>query len=453
MPLPSSVLAFALALFSGLAACSGCAAAAIASAEYFDANPNAAFAKIPANITYDCISSIPVQKDYSEKLPKSMRAWIELDSKLDYLKRPFTGYLWDPIDVLAEFDRIASSLDNYAGQYDFEMDLQTLGVHCHDGHTGIQGSIATNLATWDRGFNLISVSKDGLEEPEVYLSSDAVELDAQNNLILKSNTSISPVRTINELPVQTFLQTQQLVARSHDPDSMYNQLFLSIPQSANPDGSRYTTFTSPVFYPGPETVLRFENGSHYTRTTWTAIKCMPKDITTGQEYWDACVYPEGNVNTTTAMAMSASSSSPSDIATVTARAAPSITQIASHPVPVVIGPGGLLSGYFIDTSGYDDVAVLVIRSFGDGGLDSYLESFQASLKNFLGQARDGNRTKLIIDLQGNGGGLTDAGIELVAQLFPNVPPDQKRNFRASAGYEIILEKIGSFFGTRKPRAQ
>lgn len=171
------------------------------------------------------------------------------------------------------------------------------------------------------------------------------------------------------------------------------------------------------------------------------------NITAGQDYWNICVYPEGNANTTSVVAMPTSSPLPSDTTTATATATativPSITQIASHPVPVVMDPLGLLSGYFVDEPDYSDVAVLVTRSFDGRKLDDYLESWKDSLNNFLGQARNSSKTELIIDIQGNGGGLSHTGTELVAQWFPNVPPDQKGNFRASIGYEIILEKMGN----------
>lgn len=202
-----------------------------------------------------------MQKNYSKQVLESLRSWIELESKLDYLRRPFKGYLWDSINVLTELVRITNSLDDYASQYDFEIDLQTLGLHCHDYHRSILGGITTNILFWHRRFDLISASRDGIEGPKVYLSSDVVEFDAQLHFALKSDTDISSVQTINELPVQKFLQTQQLVVSSHDPDSMYNQLFLSIPQSVNPGVPWYPTFSDSVFYPGPETVLRSKNGT------------------------------------------------------------------------------------------------------------------------------------------------------------------------------------------------
>lgn len=82
--------------------------------------------------------------------------------------------------------------------------------------------------------------------------------------------------------------------------------------------------------------------------------------------------------------MPTSSPLPSDTTTATATTVPSITQIASHPVPLVIDPLGLLSGYFVDESDYSDVAVLVIRSFDGRKLDDYLEAWKDPLNNFLG---------------------------------------------------------------------
>ncbi|KAK5941457.1 hypothetical protein PMZ80_006736 [Knufia obscura] len=424
-----------ITLFSGLATSSDCAAAAAS----YNANsdPDALTTVIPANVTYDCISSIPVQKDYSQRILESLRAWIELESQLECLRKPSKGYLWDSINVLAELDRITNNLTEYTSQYAFEVDLITLGLHFHDFHTMIKGGINTIVQwdrgrQWDRGIPLVSVSSDGFEDPRVYLFSDVAEIDTNHNLALVPSSGISPVQTINGLPVQQFLQTQQLVAYSHDPDTMYNQLFLSIPQSLNPM-PQVTTFTgSSAFYPGSETRLGFENGSDYTKATTASISCAMGNITTGQEFWDTCIYSGDEASATAATDPPA-----------TAPDVPAMTRLFAHPDPVAIDPLGLFSGYFLHDSDYSDVAVMVIRSFAGFALDTYMESFQHTLQTFLEQATSSGKTKLVIDVQGNGGGLVNAGVELVAQLFPNSPLDQKGTYRASTGYEIILERQGA----------
>lgn len=421
-----------------------CALLASAQADFYDQNPNAGTSIIDADIAYNCILDIPLQKDYATKLMTSMRPWLELESQMDYLKDPPSGYLWEPIDISKELDRIANNVqkDVYTNHYDFEIDLKTLFLYFHDFHSVFTGKLES-AATWYRSFTLVSASADGIELPEVYVSMDLVALDKNNNFRLSGipAKSISPVTSINGIDVQEFLQTQQLVAYSHDPDSMYNQLFLSIWETTNPGSAPPPSFRVPVFYPGAQTILKFQNGSSVTYPNTAYLACAAADITTGQEYWDTCIAP--NVaDTTTAIATSTATSTE---ATKKPRAvsteAPTLTQIPSHPAPVVMDQAGILSAYYLNDPDYEHLAVLVLRGFASE-TDGYMESFQAALEAFLEDATKQGKTNLVIDIQGNGGGYTDLGAELLAQLFPNVRPNQKGNFRASPGLDVMLERQG-----------
>lgn len=454
--LPESLLLAGVLVRSAIS--QDCAAAAQSWSEFLYLYPDADRVFIGAEAAYDCVSSIPLQKSHSIRLLDSLRTWLEIDSQLDYLKHPEDGYLWDAVDITAELERIKTNVnnDNYDGQYDLEVELTALGLYFHDFHTIVRPGISSTVF-WDRGepAYLISASSDGLETPKVYLASDLIESDEAFNFYLKDYNDISPVATINGLDVQEFLQIQQLVAYSHDPDAMYNQLFLSVAQTTNPSSPdlQDSTFKSPVFYPGPMTEIVFQNGTPYSWVNLAFTTCDLTNIITGQEYWDTCVMPPEEEAAAASSTLASYIEEPTPYSTAalatteavaTETAAPVITQIPSHPEPVAIDIEGILSGYYLDDADYADMAVLVIRGF-QGASDAYLESFQETLELFLDQSKADGKTKLVIDLQGNGGGYIDAGTELVAQLFPNVPPDQKGNLRASVGMEVILEKLGSLF--------
>lgn len=81
------------------------------------------------------------------------------------------------------------------------------------------------------------------------------------------------------------------------------------------------------------------------------------------------------------------------------------------------------SGYFLNGTGYENVAVLAVSGFApQGTVDSieYLTNFQSTVGSFLAQSKAAGKTRLVIDLQANGGGFVIAGYELFAQV---------RNFR------------------------
>ncbi|KAK4205009.1 hypothetical protein QBC40DRAFT_336385 [Triangularia verruculosa] len=118
--------------------------------------------------------------------------------------------------------------------------------------------------------------------------------------------------------------------------------------------------------------------------------------------------------------------------TSTGTALPLAPTISNYPWPVVRDNGSnITSGYFLNDTGYDDVAVLAISGFSPpemGGL-KYLTDFQATVEAFLAKSRAENKTKLVIDVSENGGGLVAAAYELFAQLFPNTTPFSANNIR------------------------
>lgn len=77
------------------------------------------------------------------------------------------------------------------------------------------------------------------------------------------------------------------------------------------------------------------------------------------------------------------------------------------------------SGYFLNGTGYENVAVLAISGFapqGNVGAVEYLTNFQSTVGSFLAQSKAAGKTRLVIDLQANGGGFVVAGYELFAQV-------------------------------------
>lgn len=92
--------------------------------------------------------------------------------------------------------------------------------------------------------------------------------------------------------------------------------------------------------------------------------------------------------------------------------------ISNYPWPAVRDNGSnITSGYFLNGTGYDDVVVLALSELSPPDMDpmAYLVDFQATIANLLAKSREQNKTKLIIDVSENGGGLV-AAYELFAQV-------------------------------------
>lgn len=75
---------------------------------------------------------------------------------------------------------------------------------------------------------------------------------------------------------------------------------------------------------------------------------------------------------------------------------------------MVLDPYQQVAGYFLNGSDHQDTAVLCIAGFENlvASTNSSAEasSFQNTTRDFFAAVKSANKTKLIIDLSGNGGG-------------------------------------------------
>lgn len=83
---------------------------------------------------------------------------------------------------------------------------------------------------------------------------------------------------------------------------------------------------------------------------------------------------------------------------------------------MVKDPNNQVAGYFLNGSYYEDTAVLYVASFANelfGNENTNPLTFQNTTQTFFNAGRAANKTKLVIDLSGNGGGNTILPNDLV----------------------------------------
>nr|POE93301.1 peptidase s41 family protein ustp [Quercus suber] len=199
-------------------------------------------------------------------------------------------------------------------------------------------------------------------------------------------------------------------------------------------------------YPGATTTLSFANGSHSTSENYARVLVPFDDITSGVDIYQTFFTPphgqpqcaEVNASTTAAATstISASSSSISSSAAATTIPAP------GFPSPLIREPQNLNSGYFLEGAGYEDVAVLSVPSFvGDSTQES---AFQVTNTYTIDRAVKANKTKLIIDVSGNGGGTILQGYDLFKQLFPQILPYGATRFRAHEAFNLLGQEASAY---------
>lgn len=124
-------------------------------------------------------------------------------------------------------------------------------------------------------------------------------------------------------------------------------------------------------------------------------------------------------------------------ASVPAPAAPIVTAIG-YPIPVVITKDTIVGGYYLSEPGFEDVAVLSLLAFESESI----AEFQAVTQAFLADAVRDGKTKLIVDLQANGGGYILQGYDEFRQLFPHIIQEGYSRMRENDAF-LAISKIFS----------
>ncbi|KAI2485515.1 Peptidase S41 family protein [Pyrenophora tritici-repentis] len=402
--------------------------------------------QVSAGIAWDCLNEIPFNASSATELVKQLRPYINWQSTLDVLKDPPAEYqekVQAAVDILGGLDKIDADINagNFKNEYDFGFTLYRLILSAHDGHFTFVPDSVGSIFTWGRPVPLVSVSADGEQLPAVFAYADVLGMQFKN-----ITYTPSAVVEIDGKDATEFLEEFSQFGSLQDRDALYNNVFYSLPQvSLGTSGAATGTFSGGgrgrLVYPGPTTTLTFANGTSYTMENFARPIIAFRGITTGKELAERWIY-WGSSGQASAKA------STQEAATV---AVPVIGSTApGYPTPIEAGPQNLINGYYIDAPGYEDVAVLSVPNFvGNGGEDTET-AFKLTTQNFLPKAAADGKTKLIIDLQANGGGTVLQGYDMFKQLFPDQDPYGASRFRAHEALDLIGQAT-SQFASKFPR--
>ncbi|KAG9696194.1 hypothetical protein KCU95_g4457, partial [Aureobasidium melanogenum] len=400
---------------------------------------NATF--FPADLALSCLRSVPLAKQDDILQLKGLRTFLEFQSDLEYLADPTIGRIYPGVDLLAGLDKLTSMLqdDTYDNEYDFQLDIFKLFSSAYDGHLSYTPDIVDvfafarlqNEKLNDEGipayFSLISVVTGENETPDIYAYSDEAALTKSGN----ADYSPSPITKINGEDALAWVNSYASQnGRSQDPDANYNGVFLNIPALAYQD-IETNYFAISRFYQGDNTVLTFANGSTLdvmTRAQLLSGKTL-EGVTDGASFFDRfcnnnlteSILAQANSSTTPPQTASNDTLVPFEPVSTDGVAPPH----SAYPSPVVIASDNSVAGYLSDT--HPELAILSVPSFS--AVDEI--EFENVVRQFLATADDEERTKLVIDLRGNGGGDIFLAYDLFRQLFPTETPYGAGNHRAS----------------------
>jgi hypothetical protein len=231
------------------------------------------------------------------------------------------------------------------------------------------------------------------------------------------------VKEINGIDADKYVQDFAYTASfNQDADAAYNTMFYKKAFEAGKIGNGYFYINGRVryIYPGANTTFAFENGTTITLDNVAHVKGSFVGVTDGQSFYQQfCTGPD----------------------TSNAAAATSAVETIApgYPPPVVITNDTIVSGYYLDGEGFNDVAVLSMLAFES---ESPVE-FQAVVQNFIADALAAGKTKMVIDLSANGGGYILQGYDTFRQFFPQIVQEDYTRFREN---EYLLTIANIFSG-------
>ncbi|GAB1317927.1 Tail specific protease domain-containing protein [Madurella fahalii] len=361
-------------------------------------------APIQPSLAFACLKSIPLHADTALEHVDYLHPLFEWQSTIDYLREPPRGYLSEAADLLGGLEDIATTIQadttKYFSEFDYLADLYSLtALRVREAHFHYS-TLLFDLFTFQMGVKFLSISDDGLATPNIYLYDDVNHT--------QHGYTPSPVSTINGVPAVDFLLRASVNSPgSHDPDARFNTLFPSLAKDANigyvhPDVFLLGLDDTTMVECRNGTVLRFSNTAfvraNFTNVTSAAALYQEFGESSGQALmplpWGFYVAAEKNYT-----------------------ASPN-----GYPKPIVANPGELVEGFLSDM---DEVAVLAVHSFAANINPNDLlaiidapEKFNNATVDFIRKAKADGRTKLILDMQSNGGGFMQNLAMLYFNLFP-----------------------------------
>ncbi|KAJ8113944.1 hypothetical protein OPT61_g4061 [Boeremia exigua] len=384
---------------------------------------------VPAGMAWDCINSVSLNATSAKLLVESLKPYIEWQSTLNALKNPPAEYVekvQPAVDIMGGLDQLASDVDSgkFANEYAFGWALYTLIQSAHDGHFTYVPESVGGIFTWGRNVPLVSVSEDGEQLPAVFAFEDVLGLQYKN-----ISYTPSAVVKIDNVEATEFLQALSQFGSLQDRDALYNNIFYELAQvSLGESGSGTGMFSGGgrgrYVFPGATTTFTFANGTDRVIENYARVRYNFRRINTGEDLareW---------FNYGSAASAQIASQEPEIVSTTAFGDTP-----PGYPAPITSGPLNLINGYYIQGEGYEDVAVLSIPNFV--GTSVAQVAFQKTSQEFIPKALADGKTKLILDVQANGGGTILQGYDLFKQLFPDLDPYGANRYRASEAVDLI----------------
>ena len=397
------------------------------------------FPTIPASMAIDCVKSVPFNATYAVEWLNSFRPYLKWQSTLAYLKNPPPGYWREPYDLMGRLEAMINraNANGWEDEYMFEMDLYKMFGQAYDGHMRYFPRIFTGVFSFGRPMALVSVSPDGISPPVPFAYDDI--LQSVKNPAFKP----SPITKILNVDAELVLKDFALWGTSLDQDAAYNTLFMNLAQSSlgnlgNGAGIFAGGGRGSLQYPGSHTNITFANDTIIIMENFARVKYDFTNIKSGQDLRSSYLLGDE--------AHKAVTPDPGD-ADELADVVEALDGPPGYPRPIRTYGSGSISGFYVNGTDYEHLAVLAISSFSGIG---YPTDYQQAAAKFLDQAKRDGKTKLIIDLSANGGGMIQMAFSIFKMLFPDLDPYGGTRFHAFGDFDLLGQIVSDAVGGGYP---
>lgn len=130
-----------------------------------------------ASQVYQCLTSVPFNDAVALRFVDYYNETMQFHSTLAYLKDPPEGYQQPSVDLVDALAVIKQNITAgyYKNQYAFEAEVQKLVYSVHDMHVDLWAGILSAFS-FGSEYEIVSVSKDGKELPQLYLTGKFVQV-------------------------------------------------------------------------------------------------------------------------------------------------------------------------------------------------------------------------------------------------------------------------------------
>lgn len=388
-----------------------------------------------------CLQQVPIVKTDAASLINFVLNLVQFQTTLAYLKNPPKGYNFPAVDLVGGLQNILKKVNagSYPGQYAFESELSTLIQSAEEGHLKFRPVLATSF--YVKKPPLVSMSVNGNDLPSLFFRNDV-------NI---SGFTPSALTKIDDQDATAYITARLSGSGLQDKDAAFNSQFFNPATWVKGGNGGFGQYTYLKADTNDTTVYTFANGTTVSLNNTVVSKLQLNGITSADDIYQAFIlaFRSSSVKRSvivkkqdlqlTTLTLTATPTLTASLTSINTDAAytSSVMSSMGFPTPVAMADDLSVGGYFVPDQ--PDTAVLVINAFTSAETSNVGALFSKTVTKFLDACRSANKKKLLVDVRGNGGGVTSTAYDTFKQIFPTAEMFTRLGYR----YHPTMDAIGT----------